>query len=123
MLVGGLIILIACLITTLIIVERGREHAWNSALAADERARTSDQNAADLVLAVSPLIEQTDWMTGRWGGQFNTLVSMEKARNAHVVEARTVLWRFPVVRDTILTYGALPGKIDLNATTPDRIHG
>jgi hypothetical protein len=76
------------------------------AMAHIRRQRTEDQ-ARQLVEKVTPLIEQTDWMTGRWHGQYNTLVRMEADRNATVVAARRALWRIPLVADHLKnTYGA-----------------
>lgn len=49
------------------------------------------QDVADLATAVTPLLEQTDWMTGRWGGQFQTLQALEDRRNRDVENARRAL--------------------------------
>lgn len=47
---------------------------------------------------MSPLIAKTDWMTGRWGGQFDTLVRLENQRNADVDTARKALYEIPMVK-------------------------
>ncbi|MFE2102927.1 hypothetical protein [Streptomyces sp. NPDC059468] len=65
------------------------------------RLRKTEQDALALVEKVTPLIEQTDWMTGRWHGAFQTLVSMEAKRNAAVVAARQAMWKIPLVADHI----------------------
>jgi hypothetical protein len=70
--------------------------------------RKSRESALALVEKVTPLIEQTDWMTGRWHGQFQTLVRMESKRNEAVVAARRALWDIPLVAEHIkksVTFG------------------
>jgi len=52
---------------------------------------------AFLVEAVEPLLEKTDWMTGRWGGQYNVLVRMEERRNKIIDDVRRfVMGTYPV---------------------------
>ncbi|MFF1701289.1 hypothetical protein [Streptomyces sp. NPDC058252] len=46
---------------------------------------------------MAPLIAKTDWMTGRWGGQFDTLVRLENQRNADVDTARKALYEIPMI--------------------------
>lgn len=65
------------------------------------RRRRTEEEALDLVAKVTPLIEKTDWMTGRWHGQFNTLVGLENKRNEQVDQARRALWSIPLVADHI----------------------
>lgn len=70
--------------------------------------RKVEQNSLALVDAVVPLIEQTDWMTGRWHGQFLTLQYLETKRNEAVVTARRALWEIPLVADHLkknVTFG------------------
>jgi hypothetical protein len=74
-----------------------------------ERRRRTEKQALALVEKVTPLIEQTDWMTGRWHGQFNTLQRLEANRNVKVVEARRALWDIPLVRDHIATHTNFSG--------------
>jgi hypothetical protein len=70
------------------------------------RLSTEDQ-ALQLVEKVTPLIEKTDWMTGRWSGQFSTLLRMENDRNDLVDNARRSIWSIPLVADHIKNnYGA-----------------
>ena len=70
------------------------------------RRRNTEKQAAALVEKVTPLIEQTDWMTGRWHGQYQTLVQMELDRNLAVVDARRAIWGIPMVAEYIKnTYG------------------
>jgi len=52
-----------------------------------------------ILILLSPLLEQTDWMTGRWGGQFQTLVSMENARNRAAVDIRSKLFALPFMKE------------------------
>jgi hypothetical protein len=52
-----------------------------------------------LLQAVLPLVEKTDWMTGRWGGQFQTLVNMEDARNAQVACVQSAIGQLPAVKE------------------------
>jgi hypothetical protein len=66
-----------------------------------QRRHKTERDAARLVEKVTPLIEQTDWMTGRWHGQFNTLQRLEAKRNEAVVAARRALWDIPLVADHI----------------------
>lgn len=56
---------------------------------------------SELALAVTPLIEKTDWMTGRWAGRFDELVAAENRRNDLVVRARKSLFALPGVRKHI----------------------
>ena len=77
--------------------------------------RTERQVEA-LVEAVVPLIEKSDWMTGRWGGQFNTLVAMENERNARVDKARRAIWAIPIVDDATRTTTLLAPLSDLGKT-------
>jgi low affinity Fe/Cu permease len=70
--------------------------------------RKTRDSALALVEKVTPLIEQTDWMTGRWHGQFNTLQRLETKRNEAVVTARRALWEIPLVAEHIkknVTFG------------------
>jgi predicted Holliday junction resolvase-like endonuclease len=68
---------------------------------------------ADLAVKFTPLLEQTDWMTGRWGGKFNQLVTMEKDRNTAVVSARAALFNAPFMQEA--TRQALPA-LSMTAT-------
>ncbi|MFJ6508632.1 hypothetical protein [Streptomyces sp. NPDC091879] len=65
------------------------------------RLKETEEQALALVDKVTPLIEKTDWMTGRWQGQFSTLVHLENKRNAKVDTARRAIWEIPIVRDHI----------------------
>jgi hypothetical protein len=65
----------------------------------EARAATADATARRVALAVAPLVEKTDWMTGRWGGKFQQLVAMENARNAKVDVVRGHLMNLPEVRE------------------------
>ena len=50
-----------------------------------------------LIDVIEPLLEKTDWMTGRWGGQFNVLVRMEERRNKIIDDIRRyVMGTYPV---------------------------
>jgi hypothetical protein len=66
-----------------------------------QRLKETEEQALALVDKVTPLIEKTDWMTGRWSGQFDTLVRLENKRNTKVDTARRALWEIPIVRDHI----------------------
>lgn len=59
------------------------------------RADQADAAAEKTILAVAPLVEKTDWMTGRWGGQFNELVRMENARNDQIDKVRKAIMSAP----------------------------
>jgi hypothetical protein len=65
---------------------------------ATEWAAANDAEAKVFALQMAPLLEQTDWMTGRWGGQFNTLVAMENSRNEKVRNARRAFNEIPLVQ-------------------------
>ena len=65
------------------------------------REWTTNQHMEKVLVSLSPLLEQTDWMTGRWGGQLQTLVSMEKARNATAVAIRTQLMSLPFIEEYV----------------------
>lgn len=73
------------------------EEAEARAIEADARVERSDRRVGELVTAITPLIEKTDWMSGRWKGQFDTLVALEQKRNNAVVVARKALWDIPLV--------------------------
>jgi hypothetical protein len=68
---------------------------------AKAREWTTNQRMEKVLVSLSPLLEQTDWMTGRWGGQFQTLVSMEKTRNATAVAIRTQLMSLPFIKEYV----------------------
>jgi hypothetical protein len=85
------------------------------------RLRETEKQATELVGKVTPLIEKTDWMTGRWNGQFDTLVRLENQRNAAVDTARQAIWEIPIVRDHIaksLTFGE-----DITVSEPTENNG
>ena len=63
------------------------------------RESTTNHQVEEIIMSLSPLLEQTDWMTGRWGGQFQTLVSMENARNRAAVGIRSKLFALPFMKD------------------------
>ena len=63
------------------------------------RESTTNHQVEEIVMSLTPLLEQTDWMTGRWGGQFQTLVSMENARNRAAVGIRSKLFAMPFMKD------------------------
>jgi chromosome segregation ATPase len=64
----------------------------------EERLSRTEHRVADFVAKVSPLIAKTDWMTGRWHGQFQTLVHLENKRNAAVDTARRALGDIPMIK-------------------------
>lgn len=75
------------------------EHNEDLLLAATARTHKTDDDVAALIEGISPLVEKTDWMTGRWGGQFATLTAMENARNAQVDLVRTIIMNTPLVKE------------------------
>lgn len=95
-------------------------------IAAEQRLANTTEGVERLVVAVTPLIEKTDWMTGRWGGQFNTLVAMEGARNAQVDATRRALWEIPLLADATRQVPLLASLADVgqtiatNTTTEDQ---
>jgi ABC-type lipoprotein release transport system permease subunit len=50
-------------------------------------------------VAIAPLLEKTDWMSGRWNGQFGALVQKENYRNNAVDRVRKALIDSPGVSD------------------------
>jgi hypothetical protein len=58
------------------------------------------KNIETFVSAVLPLLEKTDWMTGRWNGQFDTLKRLENTRNGAVARATSAFARLPAVEAT-----------------------
>lgn len=84
---------------------------------AEAEVRRLDGEMTRLLLNLQPLIEKTDWMTGRWAGQFQTLVSLESKRNAAVEAVRHALMDIPSVKHLVAS-GApvIPTSIDLNGT-------
>lgn len=63
-------------------IARERRDEWRN------RAVTLKNDFAGLVTAVVPLIEKTDWVSGRYGRSIEILQGLESARNRHVDEAR-----------------------------------
>ncbi|RZU35976.1 hypothetical protein EV284_3459 [Streptomyces sp. BK022] len=93
---------------TLINVAAERDRLKDELIMERVRRRKIEEESLALVEKVTPLIEKTDWMTGRWHGQFNTLVRMENRRNESVDAARRALWSIPLVAEhirTSLTFG------------------
>jgi hypothetical protein len=85
------------------------------------RLRKTEKQALRLVETVTPLLAQTDWMTGSWHGQFSTLQRLEADRNTAVVKARRALWDIPLVADHIkksLTFGDSITVADHTTKTP-----
>lgn len=75
-----------------LIVERRRR------MEAEEVLARTELRVVDFAAKMSPLIAKSDWMTGRWGGQFDTLVRLENQRNADVDTARKALYEIPMVK-------------------------
>lgn len=63
------------------------------------RESTTNRHVEEIFLSLSPLLEQTDWMTGRWGGQFETLARMERSRNSAAVDIRSKLFALPFLKE------------------------
>lgn len=63
------------------------------------RESTTNRRVEEIFMSLSPLLEQTDWMTERWGGQFETLVRMERSRNSAAVDIRSKLFALPFMKD------------------------
>jgi hypothetical protein len=61
----------------------------------------TNQQVEKVFMSLSPVLSQTDWMTGRWGGQFEALVSMEKARNEEVKAIRSTLMALPFLDEYV----------------------
>jgi len=91
----------------LLILLQQRLHRMNNLLAdalsdletAAYRESVTNIRVEKILIMLSPLLEQTDWMTGRWGGQFQTLVSMENVRNRAAVDIRSKLFALPFMKD------------------------
>jgi hypothetical protein len=86
-----------------------------------DRRHKTEKQALRLVEKVTPLLAQSDWMTGRWHGQFSTLQRLEADRNTAVVQARRALWDIPLVADHIkksLTFGDSIPVADHTTKTP-----
>ncbi|MFE4681578.1 hypothetical protein ACFRNJ_12170 [Streptomyces sp. NPDC056721] len=64
----------------------------------EERLSRTEHRVADFVAKVAPLIAKTDWMTGRWHGQFQALVHLENKRNTAVDTARRALGDIPMIK-------------------------
>lgn len=65
---------------------------------AEDLVAKTEFRVADFAAKMAPLIAKTDWMTGRWNGQFQTLVRMENDRNADVDSARKALYEIPLLK-------------------------
>jgi hypothetical protein len=95
------------LMVLVLVIQRLRQTQAILAIAVEDlhTARTreidTNQKMEKVLVSLSPLLEQTDWMTGRWGGQFSTLVSMEKARNSKAVAIRTHLMSLPFIKEYV----------------------
>uniref|UniRef100_A0AAU3I6K3 Uncharacterized protein n=1 Tax=Streptomyces sp. NBC_01393 TaxID=2903851 RepID=A0AAU3I6K3_9ACTN len=64
----------------------------------EERLAKTEHRVEDFVAKVSPLIAKSDWMTGRWHGQFQALVHLENKRNAAVDTARRAMGDIPMIK-------------------------
>jgi len=69
--------------------------ALNDLETAAYRESTTNHKVEEVFLALAPILEQTDWMTGRWGGRLGELIGLEKARNATTVAVRARLLSTP----------------------------
>ena len=92
--------------------------ALNDLEAAAARESVTNHHVEEIFLSLSPLLEQTDWMTGRWGGQFETLVRMERSRNSVAVGIRSKLFALPFMKDFFSEnvsgiLGSLPSGLEL----------
>jgi hypothetical protein len=85
----------------LIAVRAELDRTTDELIAERKRRWSTEDQARNLIDKVTPLIAQTDWMTGRWKGQFETLQRMEKRRNEQVVAARRALWTIPLMVEYI----------------------
>ncbi|MDX3260739.1 hypothetical protein PV336_16080 [Streptomyces sp. MI02-2A] len=65
---------------------------------AEDQLTKTELRVSEFVVKVSPLIAKTDWMTGRWKGQFQTLVDLENQRNRDVDTARKAIWEIPLLK-------------------------
>jgi hypothetical protein len=65
---------------------------------AEAKITKTELRVMDFAAKMSPLIAKTDWMTGRWKGQFDTLVSLENQRNRDVEIARKALFEIPMIK-------------------------
>lgn len=86
-------------------VARQRRDSWRAKAVEEKRL------SVEIVERVLPLVEKTDWMTGRWGGQFSTLQALEYRRNAQVDAVRKAIMSLPSVNDLTVAekLGALQG--------------
>jgi hypothetical protein len=66
--------------------------------AVEERLTRTELRVQEFAAKMAPLIAKTDWMTGRWGGQFATLVRLEEQRNLDVDNARKALFEIPMIK-------------------------
>lgn len=81
------------------IQRRKYEDEAEAHLATKTRLVTTEQRTDRVLLALAPLVEKTDWMTGRWSGQFATLQSLEKKRNGAVDRVRRDLMSIPKIKE------------------------
>lgn len=104
------LIVVACLLARendkVIDLRSENAYAWevsrydrDMAKAAEDRLLATELTMSTFIVKVAPLIEQTDWMSGRWGGRFDELVELEAVRNLNVWAARKALHEVPVVQD------------------------
>jgi len=63
------------------------------------------KHAETLLIHMAPLVEKTDWMTGRWHGKFNELVRLENQRNQAAEHIRKALFEMPGIRDFTKAHG------------------
>lgn len=77
------------------------------------------QQQIDIIDAVLPLVEKTDWMTGRWGGKFEQLVALERSRNEQVERVRRHIMSSDAVTGYIDEHGVeglLPKSVTLGGS-------
>ena len=103
----GYFLLLSLIITLLLLATELRKtkellgYANTDLQEARIRESVTNRQVGEVFLHISPLLEQTDWMTGRWGGQFETLVRMENRRNAATVGIKKILLGLPYLKNYI----------------------
>ncbi len=111
---SAVLVILKMLVDRIEELRRRLEGETDNSLALHKVLYDTNKGVGELVIVVAPLLEQTDWMTGRWAGQFDTLVKMEQERNRRVVAARQAMNdHLPIVREA--TVRGMTGGFDVSA--------
>jgi len=111
-------VLVLLLIDRILVVHMLRRECEGYEILLEERdtfAHNQHVANVNLLVKVAPLLEKTDWMTGRWGGKFDQLLALEKKRNEQVQALRSVYFNHPDFATSVSAAPAefIPTNVDV----------